>query len=51
LQDAPKYFPNAADVLVIGCKQNDFIKALIIKVNDTLLVSSPWRELTCSEKE
>ena len=32
-------------------KQDDFIKALIIKVNDILLVSSPWKELTCSEKE
>jgi hypothetical protein len=51
LQGAPQYFPQAADVFVIGCKQGDFIRALIIKVNDHVLTSSPWNGLTCSSTE
>jgi hypothetical protein len=49
LQDAPKYFPHASDVFVVGCKQGDFIKALIVKVDSRLLSYSPWNGLTCSE--
>ena len=48
MQDAPQYFPHASDVFVVGCKQNDFIRALIIKVNNHVLTSSPWDGLTCS---
>jgi hypothetical protein len=51
LQGAPQYFPQAADVFVIGCKQGDFIRALIIKVNNHVLTSSPWNGLTCSSTE
>jgi hypothetical protein len=51
LQVAPQYFPHASDVFIVGCKQDDFVKALIVKVNDRALVSSPWGGLTCSETE
>jgi hypothetical protein len=51
LQGAPQYFPHAADVFLVGCKQDDLIRALIVKVNDQALVSSPWGGLTCSEME
>ena len=51
LQVAPQYFPHASDVFIVGCKQDDFVRALIVKVNDRALVSSPWGGLTCSETE
>lgn len=51
VQDAPKYFPHASDVLVVGCRQADFIRALIIKVNEHVLTSSAWGGLTCSNSE
>lgn len=50
-EDAPQYFPHAADVFVVGCRQGDFIEALLVKVNDQPLVSSTWRGLTCSKME
>jgi hypothetical protein len=51
LENAPQYFPHAADAFVVGCRQGDFIRALIIKVNDHVLTSSSWGGLTCSELE
>ncbi len=51
LEDAPQYFPHAADVFVVGCRQGDFIRALIVNVNDQPLFSSTWRGLTCPKME
>jgi hypothetical protein len=51
LEDAPQYFPHAADVFVVGCVQGDFVKALMVKVNGQTLVTSTWRGLTCSTSE
>ncbi len=51
LEDAPQYFPHTADVFVVGCRQGDFIRALLVKVNDQTLISSPWHGLTCSGME
>lgn len=51
LQAAPQYFPHASDVFIVGCKQDGLVRALIVKVNDRALVSSPWGGLTCFEME
>ena len=51
MQNVPQYFPHASDVFIVGCKQDGFIRALIIKVNGHVLISSPWGGLTCSEAE
>ncbi len=51
LEQPPQYFPHAADVFVAGCQQKNFFRALVVKVNDQMLVSSPWPGLTCSETE
>ncbi len=51
LEEAPQYFPHASDVFVAGCRQEGFARALLVKVNDQLLVSSPWDGLTCPKKE
>jgi hypothetical protein len=51
LEDAPQYFPHAADVFIVGCEQGNFIRALILKVNGQPLFSSTWHGLTCSETE
>ncbi len=51
LEKAPKYFPHASELLVIGCVQKSSIRALLIKVNDHMLISSPWHGLTCSVME
>ena len=51
LEDAPQYFPHAADVFIVGCEQGNFIRALILKVNGQPLFSSIWHGLTCSETE
>ena len=49
---APEYFPQASDVLVIGCNTKDGIQALAVKVNDhsSFVTTSPWHGLTCSVK-
>ena len=51
LEQAPPYFPHASDVFVIGCVQQSGLRALLIKVNDHVLISSPWHGLTCSVTE
>ncbi len=51
LQSAPQSFPHAADVLVVGCRQGSFLRALLIKIDDQILTSSPWGGLTCSTLE
>jgi hypothetical protein len=51
VEEAPQYFPHAADVFVVGCRGDGFIRALLVKVNDQMLVSSTWHGLTCSEME
>ncbi len=51
LDEAPGYFPHASESLMIGCVQKGSIRALLIKVNDRMLISSPWHGLTCSVTE
>jgi hypothetical protein len=51
MQEPPQYFPHASDVFVIGCKQRNSLKALIIMVNDHIYNTSPWNGLTCSITE
>lgn len=51
LQEPPLYFPNASDVFVIGCMQENSLRALLIKVNDQIVTSTPWHGLTCSLSE
>ncbi|MBC7879005.1 MAG: glycosyltransferase family 39 protein [Anaerolineales bacterium] len=45
------YFPHASDVFIIGCMQNSSVRALLVKVNDRIIIASPWRGLTCSIAE
>ena len=48
----PKNFPNASDVFVIGCgKEAGYLRALIVKIDDLALISSPWLGLSCSIAE
>jgi Dolichyl-phosphate-mannose-protein mannosyltransferase len=49
LDRSPRYFPNASDVFIIGCRQAGGIKALAVKVNDqtSFLTTSPWQGLAC----
>jgi len=51
LQAAPVYFPHASDVFVVGCMQKGGVRALLIKVNDDLVVSSLFLGLTRSVLE
>ncbi|MBE9524052.1 MAG: hypothetical protein IMY76_03065, partial [Chloroflexi bacterium] len=37
LENSPVFFPNAADVLVIGCPTDDYLDAVIIIVQDTII--------------
>ncbi|HSJ88506.1 MAG TPA: hypothetical protein VK909_14945 [Anaerolineales bacterium] len=46
----PKYFPHAADALVIGCKEATYTDALAVILLDgtgTVYLRSPMSELTC----
>jgi hypothetical protein len=46
-------FPQAADVLVIGCQDKEFLRALVVyvKTTDTLLLTSPLPiSLSCPER-
>lgn len=49
LNDPPPAFPNAADVIVVGCEVEGVIKALIVKVDQhrIALKSSSWPGLKC----
>jgi hypothetical protein len=51
MQDPPQYFPHASDVFIIGCRQRNSIKALIIMVDGHTYNASPWGGLTCSITE
>ncbi|MCX6056660.1 MAG: glycosyltransferase family 39 protein [Chloroflexi bacterium] len=46
----PQYFPNTANVIILGCREEAAIRALAIKVNDqaSFIINSPWQGLTCS---
>lgn len=47
LEEAPQYFPHAADVFVVGCRRQGYIRALLVKANGQTLKASPWNGLTC----
>ena len=50
LSAAPSYFPNASDVLVLGCSRGDYLEAylvVILDASDELLVRSPLEGWTC----
>jgi len=51
LDDAPQAFPHAADVFVVGCRQEDFVRALLVEVNGQSLPAAPWTGLTCDGAE
>jgi hypothetical protein len=47
---APAYFPNASDVLVLGCSEGDYLDAYLVVVlgpSPVTLVRSPVEKLTC----
>jgi hypothetical protein len=48
LEGIPQYFPHASDVLLVGCLQEESVRALIIKVDDRILTTYPWNGLSCS---
>ena len=51
MQNPPAYFPNAADILVIGCDQKDYIDAYMIVFLDPsneVLMRSPLQDWVCS---
>ena len=48
LDEAPQYFPHASDVFIVGCMRDAGLYVLLVTVNDKLLVSSSFVELTCS---
>ncbi len=52
METPPQYFPNAADVFILGCREEGGLRALAIKVNDQafFITISPWRGLTCLKK-
>ena len=50
LPAAPSYFPNAADVLVLGCSEGDYLDAFMVvflKSPDIILSRSPLERWTC----
>lgn len=53
LEKAPKYFPHASDVVIIGCRLDEGVRALAVRVNDqaSFITASPWRGLTCASQE
>jgi hypothetical protein len=46
LENSPEFFPNAADALVIGCQADDFLDAVVIIVQDTI-IQAPKLPLSC----
>ena len=51
LEDSPDRFPNAADVLVLGCKRENYIEArLVILLSDpsAVIPASPPRSWSCT---
>ncbi|MCA2000311.1 MAG: glycosyltransferase family 39 protein [Chloroflexi bacterium] len=51
LEEAPQSFPHAADVFVVGCRREGYVRALLVKANNQTLTASPWNGLTCPQKE
>ncbi|HXQ33850.1 MAG TPA: hypothetical protein VN843_07555, partial [Anaerolineales bacterium] len=52
--DAPKYFPHAADALVLGCKEEKYLDALaviILDESDAIYTRSPKSDLQCPLKQ
>jgi len=48
--EAPDYFPNASDVLVLGCSEGDYLDADVVVVmapSPVILVRSPLEKLAC----
>ncbi len=46
----PKYLPHTADALVIGCREKDYVDALLVILLDktqTVYARSPMSEPTC----
>ncbi|MBL8050639.1 MAG: glycosyltransferase family 39 protein, partial [Anaerolineales bacterium] len=49
LPEAPLSFPHTSDVVVIGCVTNAGIQALIVTVDETIVINNlPWRGLSCT---
>jgi hypothetical protein len=53
LSESPKVFPQAADVLVIGCSSPAGVRALAVRIQGQpeALAASPWNGLTCRAAE
>ena len=52
--DAPKYFPQAADALVLGCKEKKYLDALVVIILDSsgaIYTRSPKSDLQCPLKQ
>ena len=52
--DAPKYFPHAADALVLGCKEEKYVDALAVIILDdsgAIYTRSPKSALQCPLKQ
>ena len=52
--DAPKYFPHAADALVLGCKEEKYLDALAVIILDdsgAIYTRSPTSDLQCPLKQ
>ena len=50
LKSTPDYFPNASDVVVIGCKSGKYVDALVVVIlhpQGTIYLSSAGSRLTC----
>lgn len=51
LPEAPLSFPHTSDVVVIGCVTNAGIQALIVTVDEAIVINNlPWRGLTCTSQ-
>lgn len=50
--ESPSFFPNASDVLVIGCREDAGIRALAVRVDSQTIFtgSSPWNGLICPDQ-
>jgi hypothetical protein len=52
--DVPKYFPHAADALILGCKEEKYLDALAVILLDdsgTVYTRSPKSDLQCPLKQ
>jgi len=49
-ENPPEYFPNASDVIVIGCELDNYIDALAVLIKDStsqIVLRSPLGEVVC----